>query len=159
MKTMQQWFDEYGESHLNPTNKLIHWICVPLIFLCVIGFLSLIKIPGIEMRTEGFGPYIHLGTVMLLLGLLFYLRLSFKIMAGMTLVSALVLYIVKIINLGFNENAWMVYLIVFVLAWIGQFIGHHIEGKKPSFFKDLQFLLIGPGWLLSHCYQKIGLKY
>jgi len=159
MRTMQQWFDEYGESHLNPTNKLIHWICVPLIFLTVVGLLSLVKIPGIENSNSGVGPYIHLGTVILLLGLLFYLRLSFKIMLGMLLISSLVLYILKLVNLSFLENAWMVYFIIFVLAWIGQFIGHHIEGKKPSFLKDLQFLLIGPGWLLSHCYQKIGLNY
>ena len=42
---------------------------------------------------------------------------------------------------------------VFVLAWIGQFIGHLIEGKRPSFFKDLQFLLIGPAWLMAFVYR------
>ena len=34
-----------------------------------------------------------------------------------------------------------------MIAWIGQFIGHKIEGAKPSFFEDLQFLLIGPAWV------------
>ena len=50
-------------------------------------------------------------------------------------------------------------LIIFVIAWIGQFIGHKIEGKKPSFFEDIQFLLIGPAWLLSFIYNKLGIKY
>ena len=50
-------------------------------------------------------------------------------------------------------------LVIFVLAWIGQFIGHRIEGKKPSFLKDVVFLLIGPAWLLSMIYKKVGLKY
>jgi uncharacterized membrane protein YGL010W len=40
-------------------------------------------------------------------------------------------------------------LLIFVVAWVGQFYGHHIEGKKPSFLKDLQFLLIGPAWVLE----------
>jgi len=31
MKTIEEWFEEYGESHQNKTNKIIHWICVPTI--------------------------------------------------------------------------------------------------------------------------------
>jgi uncharacterized membrane protein YGL010W len=54
---------------------------------------------------------------------------------------------------------WQVCLALFIVAWIFQFIGHKIEGKKPSFFKDLQFLLIGPAWLLSFIYQKVGIRY
>ena len=48
---------------------------------------------------------------------------------------------------------------IFVIAWIGQFIGHKIEGKKPSFLEDLQFLMVGPAWLLSFIYKKVGIKY
>ena len=47
--------------------------------------------------------------------------------------------------------------VLFVLAWVGQFIGHKIEGKKPSFFEDLQFLLVGPVWLLRFVYERMGL--
>ena len=39
-----------------------------------------------------------------------------------------------------------------------QFIGHAVEGKRPSFFKDLQFLLIGPIWLLSNLYRRVGIR-
>ena len=54
---------------------------------------------------------------------------------------------------------WQSCLAIFVVAWIGQFIGHAIEGRRPSFFKDLQFLLIGPIWLLAFVYRSIGLRY
>ena len=27
----EELFDKYSENHQNPTNKLIHWVCVPLI--------------------------------------------------------------------------------------------------------------------------------
>jgi uncharacterized membrane protein YGL010W len=54
---------------------------------------------------------------------------------------------------------WAICLTLFVVAWIGQFIGHKIEGKKPSFFKDVQFLLIGPAWLLSKVYRKAGQRF
>jgi uncharacterized membrane protein YGL010W len=54
---------------------------------------------------------------------------------------------------------WLICLIIFVLAWIGQFYGHKVEGKKPSFFKDMQFLLIGPMWLISFIYKKMKINY
>ena len=48
---------------------------------------------------------------------------------------------------------------IFVLAWIGQFIGHKIEGKKPSFLDDLRFLLIGPLFVLSFLYRRLKLAW
>lgn len=158
--TMQQWFDAYGESHKNATNKAVHWICVPVIFFSIIGLLSLVPLGG---ATTGLSPkvipYEHLGTLGIVFGLLFFLRLSLPIAVGMTLVSMAILYGVKLVNLGAGGNALWIYLALFVVAWIGQFIGHKVEGKKPSFLEDLQFLLIGPAWLLHFIYRKIGISY
>ena len=58
-----------------------------------------------------------------------------------------------------QNNLLIVSLTMFFIAWILQFIGHKIEGKKPSFIKDIQFLLIGPAWLLGFIYKKIGIKF
>ena len=58
-----------------------------------------------------------------------------------------------------GSKLFTISLVLFVVAWIGQFIGHKLEGAKPSFFKDLQFLLIGPAWLLSFIYKKMGIAY
>lgn len=160
MMTMQQWFDAYGESHQNPTNKSVHWICVPTIFYSLIGLLSLIPLGGLtDGLSTGMAPYVHVGMLVILLGMIFFLRLSVPIAAGMLVVSAVVLYLVKLVNLSFPEWALWVYIALFVAAWIGQFIGHKIEGQKPSFFDDLKFLLIGPAWLLHFIYRKVGIRY
>ncbi|MCH2199665.1 MAG: DUF962 domain-containing protein [Flavobacteriales bacterium] len=159
MPTMQEWLDAYGESHTNPTNKLFHWLCVPTIFVTLLGLLSLIpfSIPALE-GTE-WEPYIHFGTVLIIVGIVFYVRLSTVMTLGMLAVSALSLYMVKLVNSSFAENAWMVFLGGFAIAWVGQFIGHKIEGAKPSFLDDLKFLLIGPAWLLSFIFRKLGISY
>lgn len=159
MNTMQDWFDKYAESHQNPVNKTFHWVCVPVIFVSIIGLLSLIRLPLEGVVSDGLLPYLHGGTLLVLLGLVFYLRLSFPMTIGMLLVSALSLYIVKLVNLSLQADAWMVYLGAFVVAWIGQFIGHKIEGAKPSFFDDLKFLMVGPAWLLGFIYRKLGIGY
>jgi uncharacterized membrane protein YGL010W len=54
---------------------------------------------------------------------------------------------------------WSICVFLFVVAWIGQFVGHAIEGKRPSFFKDVQFLMIGPLWLLADVYRRLGVRF
>ena len=172
MKTIDNWFDEYGESHQNKINKLIHWICIPLIFWSIIALLSLIPNSYLNIFNNSMvNELMHWGTVVIILGLLFYLRLSFKIFVGMAVFSLCVLLDIyytlhlfessKFFESNLDTNDFLLYLalIVFVFAWTLQFIGHKIEGKKPSFFKDIQFLLIGPAWLLGFIYKKLKIKY
>jgi uncharacterized membrane protein YGL010W len=69
------------------------------------------------------------------------------------------LYGIRLISLVDVAPLWLVCVIIFVVAWIGQFYGHKVEGKKPSFLKDIQFLLIGPAWLMHFIYRKLGIPY
>lgn len=134
--SIKQLLAEYHSSHLNRTNQLIHYLCVPLIFWTVTAFLWLIKIPfGLNLVYP----------VAVLLGI-YYLLKSLKVFVVMTVFTTFCL----LINYFMEQQGLpllSVAIVVFILAWIGQFIGHKIEGKKPSFFKDLQFLLIGPAWV------------
>lgn len=156
MRRIDSWLSEYGESHQNPTNKAFHWICIPLIMISLIGLLWSIPSPDI-FPTEPF-PFTW-GAVFVILAIFYYVSLSIPLAIGMLFVGSGLLaanyLIVKYISL----DLWLVSIIIFVGAWIGQFIGHKIEGKKPSFFKDLQFLLIGPLWLLHFIYKKLGIPY
>tara|TARA_Y100000739_G_C20253141_1_gene304275 strand:- start:25 stop:495 length:471 start_codon:yes stop_codon:yes gene_type:complete len=156
MKTIYDWLEAYGESHQNKTNKKIHWICVPLIMLSLLGMLSLVKF------SSPIGNFcINIAYILIFLAIIFYIRLSISITIGMVFISAINLYVIYQLELLFfsKTNIFLFYLMIFVIAWIGQFIGHKIEGKKPSFFEDVKFLLIGPAWLLSFIYKKIGIKY
>ena len=148
MRTLQQWFDEYAVSHQNETNQKIHYICVPAIFFSIVGMLM--SIPnGFIRNTLGItNPYIgNWAAIVMVFVLLFYLRLSFSMFIKMLLFSAICL--IGNHFLGQNLPLLATSVVIFVIAWIGQFYGHHVEGKKPSFFKDLQFLLIGPAWVFE----------
>ena len=48
MRKIDQLFAEYGESHQNPTNKKIHWICVPLIFFSIVGLIASIPSHAVQ---------------------------------------------------------------------------------------------------------------
>lgn len=157
---MQDWFDAYGVSHKNKVNKAVHWICVPLIFYSILGILSLIPFDfAANLFSPDVRPFVHVGALLALFGILFFIRLSIPIALGMTVVSFIMLYLVKLTYIGFGTEAWLFFVIVFVASWIGQFIGHKIEGAKPSFFDDLKFLMIGPAWLLHFIYRKVGISY
>ena len=157
MRKIDLLFAEYAESHRNSTNKLIHLICVPLIFWTILGFISLIPSKSIGFRYIGEISYVSFAAIAFVT--VFYTRLSFLIGLIMFFVMILMESFAYGINIRFEEKSWMVYLAVFVITWIFQFVGHKIEGKKPSFLKDLHFLLVGPIWLLSFILKKLGIRY
>ena len=153
MKSIETWLAEYGESHQNPLNKTIHWICVPLISFSIVGFFYSVELP--LKITEGFN--LNLAVIMLVLVTMYYFTLSKSLSVGMLLYSILCVagcYGIQQTGLP----VWAVCAGIFVLAWIFQFYGHEVEGKKPSFLKDLQYLMIGPAWLMSFVYKKLGLN-
>ena len=132
----------YAESHRNPTNEVIHFICVPAIVFTVMGLLWALH----PLAAAGLSA----------LSLLYYLRLSPPMALGMAMMSAAMLYVLSLLP---QQQIWKLSLAIFVIAWIGQFIGHKIEGKKPSFFDDLRFLLIGPLFVLGFFYRRFNIRY
>jgi len=155
MRTMHQWLDEYGASHRNDTNELIHWICVPTIALTVVGFLWAIPVPD---AFTAISPWLNWATIGVAFWIAYYCVLSPSLGIGATLCLVAMLFIVRWMD-TLPWPLWLSCLVIFVVAWIGQFIGHNIEGTRPSFFKDVQFLLIGPIWLMSHVYRRLGFSY
>ena len=64
---------EYGESHQNPTNKLVHWVCMPLIMFSLLGLLWSVSVPT---AIRNISPWLNWGTLVMTLALLYYVRLS-----------------------------------------------------------------------------------
>lgn len=159
MRKIDALLSEYGESHQNPTNKMIHWICVPLIFFSIVGLLASIP-TGLVQKFLGEGnPYANWAVVALVLVIIYYVSLSISLSIGMAVFASLCIWLVGILSQLNFAPLWAISIGIFVVAWIGQFYGHGVEGKKPSFFKDIQFLLIGPAWLMHFIYKKIGIPY
>jgi uncharacterized membrane protein YGL010W len=111
MKSIDTWFDEYSDSHQNQTNKKIHWVCVPAILFSIIGILA------------------HFSTLLtallLVLTLVFYARLDIVLAVAMAALLAVMAWLIIILPVGVGF-----YIGVFVIAWIGQFYGHKVEGKS-----------------------------
>jgi uncharacterized membrane protein YGL010W len=159
---LDAYFDKYAESHRNPTNKLIHWICVPLIVFSILGLVWALPFPRFDILGKMNG-YINWATFLILFAMVYYLRLSVPLAAVMLLVLSAFAAGIVALEKGHDQGGWLpmwqVCGIIFALAWAGQFIGHKIEGKKPSFLDDVRFLLIGPIWLLHFLFKKAAIRY
>ena len=129
-RSLEQWLSEYSVSHQNLINKKIHWMAVPTIFVSILGM--------------GMSLSVWITLVLSALVLLLYIQLSTPLFLAMGIFILICLSVMAALPIGFK-----VWASIFVVAWIGQFVGHKIEGKKPSFFEDLQFLLIGPAWVVN----------
>ncbi len=155
MRTIHDWFASYSADHQNPTNRAIHWVCVPTILWAVIAALWTVP----PVLPDWFRPGLWAVAAMFL-AFLFYHRLSRNL--G---------YAMAVVFLASGAIAWALYgvlgprgllilaAVLFVLAWIGQFVGHAIEGRRPAFFDNLVQLLIGPAWLVGKLLRRLGIAY
>lgn len=153
-RPIDRWFASYSGDHRNATNQLVHVVCVPAIVWSIVALLWCIPVPGTLFR-PGFWA-----ALAMFAATLFYYRHSRRLGLGMLAMFVLMaLTCFATFNaLGMRALLWSA-VAVFVVAWIGQFVGHRIEGRKPSFLTDLTYLLIGPAWVLAKLYRKLGWSY
>ena len=155
MPDVHIWLNEYALDHQHPVNQLMHKICVPLIVVSLIGLMWCIPVP--KEFTE-ISPALNWGTTFLLASIVYYFIMSIPLAIGMLPVVLITVVIVNWAD-GLAWPLWLTSGTVFVIAWIGQFYGHMVEGRRPAFFRDLQFLMIGPLWVLSGLYRRAGIPY
>jgi uncharacterized membrane protein YGL010W len=141
MRRVDRLFENYGLYHQNPVNKVIHWICVPLIVWSVLGMLGAVSPVAAGVAIAAM--------------ILFYLFLSVPLALGMLAVVVGMAWALSLLG----DRLLLVSVLTFAAAWIGQFIGHAIEGRKPAFVDDLRSFLVAPAWLLGDLYRRLGLRY
>ncbi len=153
-RDIDRYFAHYGADHRDPTNQIIHWICVPLILWSVIALLWTIPVPAAIGRPGLWAA------VAMFVAFVWYYRQSRRLGLAMALAFVILALITEVLFRYFGTRG-LVFLaiIVFVAAWIGQFIGHRIEGRKPSFFTDLFYLLVGPAWLMGKTMRWLRVPY
>lgn len=154
MASIDQMLAEYAADHRHPANQQLHTVCVPVIFISLVGLLTALPVPA------GFGdlpPFVNWASLALAAAVAWYMVKSLRFGMAMLVVSAVSLMLVACLA-SLPWPLWASSTALFVVAWIGQFVGHHIEGKRPSFFRDLQFLLVGPLWVIVKLVPRLNAR-
>lgn len=153
MRQIEALINEYSESHQNRTNVFIHAIAVPAIYFVTLGLIWAVPTPAfIDFFNVTWAHVLAIPV------LWYYFKLSGPIGAAMTLLTIACFMLINMVA-TMGLSVWKFCLVLFVVIWVLQFVGHHIEGKKPSFLKDLQFLLVGPAWWWVHWLKRLNIQY
>ena len=145
MRRVDQLFLEYEAFHKDPRNKLCHYLGITLIVFTIVSLLEQVRL----LETPA-GPLdLALPVVVGVVGFYLFLDVALGVGALFLLAAALV---------GGRYVPWPVSVGVFLFGWVLQFVGHAFEGKRPAFLRNGVHLLVGPLWILSHLYEKVGLR-
>jgi uncharacterized membrane protein YGL010W len=141
-RRVDQLLAHYGQSHRDPRNGAIHCVAIPLIMLSLVGLIYWI---------HPWAAYAFLAA-----SLVYYVRIgSWVFLVTMTAISAATIALVQSLGSVLLPTS----VAVFVVAWVAQFVGHKLEGKKPSFFEDLQYLWVGPLFVLAKLFGRLGVRW
>ena len=160
VRSIHRYIAEYEKNHQNPINVILHLICIPLIFFSTLGLIWAIPV---QFHFLGkYKDFANLATIVIGVVMYYYWTLS-RIFFWVMLFT-LGIFSYCIVQLEYWERDggpafWLVCLVLFILSWIGQFIGHKIEGKKPSFLTDFKLLLFGPLWLWGKVFNRFKIPY
>lgn len=121
----------YEFYHQHPVNKVIHFVAIPLIALTTTNFLDeLVKINMFNSR------FSLVKWVTIVTYIYNYSRIS-------TTTGFVMSYYFMILNQlskkwKKNDRKWIRNsLIVFILSWVVQFLGHYIEGRRPALIDSI----------------------
>ena len=140
MSVLTRLLESYEKSHQNPINEAIHIIAIPLIMFSILGM------------TAAFDIFLEY----LLVGIVFFYYLKLSKIAALLMLVWLLIYLGLVVLL--KPYIIEISILLFAFGWILQFLGHFIEGKRPSFFEDLRYFLIGPLFVVQKVISKFGIK-
>jgi uncharacterized membrane protein YGL010W len=161
LRPVEVYFNRLNASHQNPTNRLLHFICIPLMLFGILGIAWAIPFPYIKF-IGGYNGFFNWASFLIAFSVYYTLKLSPNLSYTMLLVLFVLSYgVSKLAEWQLTGGLPLIWVgtILFAIAWLGQFIGGQIEGKKESFADDKQLVLITPIWVLHFLAKKIRLRY
>jgi uncharacterized membrane protein YGL010W len=155
MNLAEHWLQSYGVDHTHPGNRLLHWICVPLMVVSVVGLLWSLPVPEHFARAPS---VLNWGTLFLMATIVYYFLMSLRLALGML---PFLLGVILIVNwlAALTPRLWALCTVLLLVASVGLFVGHQLEGRRGSVLRDLYYLMLGPIWLLATVYRRLRVPY
>ncbi len=153
MRPAEEWLRQYGRHHADGANHLLHRLMIPFFVTSVVGLLWAIPVPAAFREAT---PVLNWGTVFLMAAIVYYFILSISLAFGALPFLALVVWAVMWLD-RLAYPLWMSCAALLVTAWMGQRISHRGPGNRPSLIGDLQYVMLGPVWLIAALYRRLGI--
>lgn len=155
MSETDGWLQQYEQTHQDMTYPTVYWAAVPMVVLGTVGILWTLPIPDEFFEIS---PLLNWGTVFLMATAVYYFIISVSLAIGM------LPFLLGIAGI----QSWLassafsplrVSIGLLVAGIIGLWMGHRNQGSLRPVLRDLQLMMIGPAWLLSVLYRRIGIPF
>lgn len=149
------WLERYGEIHENLTYPAVYWTAVPLVVTGMVGFLWSLPVPT---QFYEISPLLNWGSAFLMVSAVYYFVISLSLAIG------LLPFVIGVgsIQLWLADSDFTPLRVssgLLVGGLIGLWLGHRNERGIRATLEDLQTIMIGPAWLLSVIYRRIGIPF
>jgi len=153
MSETDGWLKLYEDTHQDLTYPVIFWAAVPMVVLGTVGIMWTLPIPD---EFFDISPLLNWGTAFLMAAAVYYFIISVSLAIGMLPffigIAAIQTWLVQS-----DFSPLRVSIGLFVAGVIGLWMGHRNKSSLRPVLQDLQLMMIGPAWLLSVLYRRIGI--
>ena len=155
MRPADEWLQQYSRHHADGADQLLHRLMIPLLVTSVVGLLWAIPVPTTFREAT---PVLNWGTIFLMAAIVYYFILSISLAFGALPIIASVVWAVMWLD-RLSYPLWMSSAALLITAWMGLRVSHRSPGLRPSLIGDLQYVMLGPVWLVSALYRRLGIPY
>lgn len=153
MSETHDWLKRYEDSHLELRYPMLYWAAVPMVVLGTVGVLWTLPVPG---EFYEISPLLNWGSAFLMAAAVYYFIISVPLAIGM-------------LPFTLGVAAWQHWLEtsdfsplrvsagLLLAGIIGLWLGRRRQWSVGPLLQDLQMMMIGPAWLLSVLYRRIGI--
>jgi uncharacterized membrane protein YGL010W len=141
----------YGAYHRDPRNRLTHCFGVPAIIYAAL-------IPAALQPLRLFGFATGLDRILVVALVAFYLVLDPALGLLLALLLAALAWAAETTT-GLGVPAALTLAgVIFVLGWVLQLFGHHLEGNRPALLTNIFQILVAPIYLGAELLFALGLR-
>ena len=155
MSDTDNWLERYETNHRDLSWPWVFWAGVPMLILGAVGLLWNLPVPP---EFYEISPLLNWGSAFLMVAAVYYFIISLSLAIGL-LPFVLGIAFMQMWLLQSDYSPTRVSASLLAAGAIGLWLGHRNERGFAPFFEDLQTVMIGPAWLLSVLYKRVGIPF
>ncbi len=155
MNDTDTWLERYGAHRENLAAPGIYWLSVPLVVLGTVGLLWSLPVPPEFLEIS---PLLNWGSAFLMAATVYYFILSLALAIGLLpLIMGIAVFEMWLAQSDYSMLRVSASFVVAGLLGIG--FAQRNKRSLAAIVEDLQTIMLGPVWLLSIIYRRLGIPY
>ncbi len=153
MDESNEWLTRFEQIHNDINNTAVYWMAVFMVVVSTTGLLWHLPAPP---EFHEISPLLNWGSTFLMATAIYYFIISLSLAIGMLpFLMGLAAIQLWLADSGYPELRVCGGLLI--AGMFGLWFGRRGPGNVRAVLQDLQLLMIGPVWLLSVIYRRLGI--